>query len=363
MNAKPATTSEARPWRVGVMVPCRNESEVIARRIANLARLTWPASSPEQDGQHRVLVIDDHSQDDTSARAQAALRALPKGVRGQLVPNQVRPGKNGAIESGLLELGDSVDLVVLTDADVLVDPMALGATLEAFEQDEQLGMACASQFFIEALDADGDMGEGGTSQFDARSEAWDRVTARVRRIESHFGKLFSVHGQWLAWRADLKLAPRQGVAADDIDLMLQVRGSHRPKVSIVQGARFYECKPPGGEAADAQALRRARAWFQVFREDATPPGLTALDRLQWWTYSRLPAWLPWISLLLAILLVGALAWGLGALAGWALLAVFVGLAFTPWGREWRRTFGFILRAKRLEGREAMPEAWEMRREP
>ena len=36
---------------------------------------------------------------------------------------------------------------------------------------------------------------------------WDRWTARARRLESRFGALFSVHGQLLAWRAELGLLP------------------------------------------------------------------------------------------------------------------------------------------------------------
>ena len=43
----------------------------------------------------------------------------------------------------------------------------------------------------------------------------------MRAFESRFGKLFSVHGQLMAWRSCLGILPTPGYAADDLDLMLQ----------------------------------------------------------------------------------------------------------------------------------------------
>ncbi len=343
--------------RVGVLLPCRNEARVIERRLSNLARLDWP----ECEGDHRLLVVDDHSTDGTASLARGAIEAgFAPGVRAEVTSNETRPGKNGAIEEGLGFIGGEVDLIVLTDADVLVERGALRALVEAFSADARLGMVCGSQRFVASLDPGGSA-EG--SCMDDCSGVWDRWTARVRGLESRFGRLFSVHGQWLAWRAELGLVPRRGVAADDIDLMMQVRGGPCPRVRLVPGARFFECKPAPGAAAEAQGLRRARAWFQAIDVGARPQGLDTVGRLQWWLYAHLPALSPAICLLLALILVVVIGQSFGVPFAAATLVLMTLVSLTPFGREWRRTFGLILRARRLERTEAMPESWEMRRDP
>ena len=345
----------AQSSRVGVLLPCRNEAAVIERRLRNLARLEVAGLEP------RLVVVDDHSTDDTAEVARRAFELLA-GWRTEVISNQVRPGKNGAIEAGLAHLGGEVDLVVLTDADVAVDRGALAVTWAAFATDSRLGMACASQRFVRALPEDGSCpGEGGAA-LERADEAWDRWTAAVRRLESRTGRLFSVHGQWLAWRADLGLAPTGGVAADDVDLMLQVRASARPRVELLADARFFEEKPPAGEAYQLQGLRRARAWFQVFDGRRAPAGLTGLDRLQWWSYARLPGHLPLLAVAGLLITTCSAAWGFGVLGAVAVLVLAALVLCTPLGREWLRTLGLIRRARRLEREAAMPESWEMSRE-
>lgn len=345
------------PLRVGVLVPCRNEAAVVERRLANLARLEWPAGAA-----HRLVVVDDGSTDATAGLALAALEPFAAlEVAAEVATNEHRPGKNGAIETGLARLADSVDLVVLTDADVLVEPEALGALVQAFEGDERLGMACGAQAFVRRLDPSGACGGVEGPQVERVDEAWDRATALVRSLESRWGKLFSVHGQWLAWRADLGLAPARGVAADDVDLMLRARASRRPRVERIAGARFHEEKPPGGAAGEAQGLRRARAWFQVFEGVERPP-LRGLDALQRALYANVPALLPWLALGLLVLLPLLAGFLLGALAGGALALALVALCLTPYGRQWVRTLRLIVQARRAERAGAMPEAWEMSRD-
>ncbi|MCB9913571.1 MAG: glycosyltransferase [Planctomycetes bacterium] len=211
--------------RLGVLVPCRDEAAVVARKLADLAAQRWPACARP----HRVVVVDDHSRDDTGARARGCAPALAAaGVELLVSASARRPGKNGALEHGLALLAD-VDLVVLTDADVLLGADALARLAEAFAADPRLGLACGEQVFVDDLD---DLDAARPA-----AQGWDRWTARVRRLESRCGALFSVHGQLLAWRAELGLAPRAGVAADDVDLMLQARASARPRVGCWCAAR------------------------------------------------------------------------------------------------------------------------------
>ena len=335
--------------RVGVLVPCRNEAGVIVRKLSDLARLRWPGGGVG----HRVLVVDDHSSDGTADRAEQQRAAFERaGVRFDVLRSSGRPGKNGALEAGLAELGGELDLVVLTDADVLLDPGALELLVAALESDPSLGMVCGEQVFVRSLASD---------ERAPAAAAWDRWTAVARRLESRARVLFSVHGQLLAWRAELALVPSRGVAADDVDLMLQVRGSATPGVALVRGARFFEEKPSSEREGGEQALRRARAWFQVFEGRARPAGFEGLAALQWLAYSRLPGLLPWIVPALGVMLLAAALWWGGHLMGGLVALLLLACWASPLGREWSRTLSIINQARRLERTAPLEEAWETTR--
>jgi len=329
--------------RVGIIVPCRDEASVIGRKLSNLALLEWP-----EGARHRIVVVDDGSTDGTREMAEQA------GVSCAVVPNRVRPGKPGAIQTGLDELGDSVDLVVLTDADVVLEPGALLAIESAFADDPRLAMACGAQRFVADLAEDGPLADA--------SEPFDRWTARVRRLESRSGRLFSVHGQLLAWRTSLGLRPRAGIAADDLDLVLQVRArtSEPRRVEIVPGAVFVERKTPAGPDRRAQALRRARAYVQLMRAEVPPAG-DFLSRAQAFLYRSLPLAAPELTVLLPLALVVLAGIFLGG-GGAILAAILVALALTsPPGWRWAKLVLLIRAARRLESESSLPERWEMAR--
>jgi hypothetical protein len=347
--------------RLLVVVPCRDEAAVVARRLRNLARCRWPASARP----HRVVVVDDGSRDGTAeiARAEAARWfGAARGVEARVVESAGPPGKPGAVRAGLAHAADGFELVVLTDADVVTEDGALTALARAFEADPRLALACGAQRCVRDLASDGSArGADGGAPADAAAP-WDRWTARARRLESRAGLVFSVHGQLLAWRADLGLAPTPGIAADDLDLMLQVRArtANPRRVELVPDAAFLEVKTPAGPDADAQALRRARAWFQVLWRSA-PPARGLAARVQWAAYRHLPGPAPAASAAAALALpCAALAWG-----GWAWAAAcgaFAGLlAASPAGRRWIALMRTIASAARRERREPLRDAWEMAR--
>lgn len=342
--------------RLGVLIPCRNEALVIERKLLNIALGRFPAARQS----HRIVVVDDGSDDGTAERARACADALAAaGLELSVIANAVRPGKPGAIRQGLAELGGDFDLVVLTDADVVVDPPAWNELAQAFADDPRLALACGAQRFVRDLAADGTCrGADGTALADA-SSAYDRWTARVRALESRSGRLFSVHGQLLAWRAQLGLAPSLGLAADDLDLMLQVRSREcEPRhVRCIASGRFYEVKTPAGRAAADQALRRARAYFQVLRSSATPTGF--VDRSQWSFYRWVPEFAPELAMVAVLSLCGV-AWSAWGGSGAVVAAALLGLClFTPPGRRWRALMRVIRAARTLESRVSLPDRWEM----
>ena len=344
---------------IGVIVPCRNEAAVIERKLENLAGLEWPAAS----GPHRIVIVDDGSTDETAAFGRAACADLfGADVHAVVVPNRQSPGKPGAIAEALDELAGQVDLVCLSDCDVVFEPAALRRVAEAFSQDARLAMATGEQAFVSSLAEDGSCSNEDGGPLVAAGSTYDRWTAWVRRLESRCGMLFSVHGQLLAWRAALNLRPTPGIAADDLDLMLQARASDggRGRVAQVRGAVFYEVRAPAGEQRKAQALRRARAYVQFLGHpriaELTSSG-GVLRRMQGAFYRWVPLAAPQLAFLSVPLSVFAGVW-FGGLAG---LLVVVGFWLTPVVWRFFALMRVIADATRSQARGDLGDRWETAR--
>jgi cellulose synthase/poly-beta-1,6-N-acetylglucosamine synthase-like glycosyltransferase len=346
--------------RLGVLVPCRNEALVIERKLRNLARARWPRAS----GPHTVVVVDDGSGDGTAELARKAWSG-DGAVEVRVVGNGVAAGKAGAIRQGLLELEGRCELVVLSDADVVVSSDALVQLAAAFDADPRLGLACGSQTFVRDLSSDGACRGALGGEPAPNGGLYDRWTARVRALESRAGLLFSVHGQLLAWRAELGISPAPGIAADDLDLMLQVRGRGLD-VRLVRAARFYECRPSEPSERERQAQRRARAYLQCMR--AWRPGADRglLAACQSWLYRRVPAATPWLAPAAGVALLAAIGWRWGSAAWLASTAVLLAALATPPGLRAVRLLRTIARAKRADLQEApapceLSDRWETAR--
>jgi len=349
---------------LGVLIPCRNEAAVIARKLRNLALLQWPETD---GGSHRIVVVDDGSEDGTAGLAGALAgqlfppqRAARFGPSVELVLNDRRPGKSGAVARGIAALECHVDLIVLTDADVLLRPHALVALAQAFGAEPDLGMACGSQEFVAAVADDGTP-SGPSGDHPRRADGlFDRFTALVRAFESRSGRLFSVHGQLLAWRSGLGIEPGAGIAADDLDLMIQVR-ARGLAVRKLERARFLEVKTPAGPAREQQALRRARAYVQIAPRCKLPVSVPIADRLQFLAYRWLPIASPWLAILGLGLVVGLALSALPSLASFVVLAALAASSLLPVVRRLARLLEVIARATLVESRKSLGDRWEMDR--
>ncbi len=344
-----------------VVIPCRDEAAVVRRKLANLARCTWPVSAAP----HRIVVVDDGSRDDTDGLARSASAELFAGrtdVEVLVVANDVRPGKPGAVRTGLGHGAQGVDLVVLTDADVVCLPDAIVALAAAFEREPRLALACASQRFVEDLATDGACVAQAGGHVRGAGGTFDACTARVRQLESRAGVLFSVHGQLAAWRADLGLAPSFGVAADDIDLRFQVklRTSEPRRVELVGDAVFFEVKTPDGPARREQRLRRARAWFQIVQRGPIP-ARGFLERAQTLLYRVGPRAAPVASLVAIPLTAVVLAASGFVPAAFVVVGLALALAASPIGRRWIDLARTIHAAARRERASPLSERWETSR--
>jgi hopene-associated glycosyltransferase HpnB len=141
-DATSAGTLPAWP-RVVAIVPARNEAETIAKTVASLSQQNYP-------GEFSIIVVDDHSSDDTASLALQAAEhsgapnriavhpaaALPLGWTGKLwaLDEGVRAAEFGAAQQGAPEF------FWFTDADIVHPPDTL-RRLVTRAQHESLGLA------------------------------------------------------------------------------------------------------------------------------------------------------------------------------------------------------------------------------
>ena len=102
---------------VAVVVPARDEADVISRSIRALAAQNYP-------GKVRIILVDDQSSDGTSAAARVAAEASSAGDRLDILPGRPLPsgwtGKLWALSQGVEHAcrDDAPDYLLLTDADI-----------------------------------------------------------------------------------------------------------------------------------------------------------------------------------------------------------------------------------------------------
>ncbi len=121
LNLKPSTF-------ISVIIPARNESEHLPSLLKSLSAQTYPA------GLFEVLIIDDHSSDDTAAIVQSFSSKNIKliSLKEYTNANEINSYKKKAIEIGIQQ--STGTLIVTTDADCYVPPNWLQTIASFYEQ-------------------------------------------------------------------------------------------------------------------------------------------------------------------------------------------------------------------------------------
>lgn len=128
LSRRPATpVLLRRELRFDLIVPAHNESAIIARTIASLKNVDWPAD------RFRVLVVADNCTDDTAAVARAA------GAEVLVRNDAANRGKGYALQHAFASSRDAhrADAVVVVDADSEVSPNLLRAFAARIESGSQ----------------------------------------------------------------------------------------------------------------------------------------------------------------------------------------------------------------------------------
>jgi cellulose synthase/poly-beta-1,6-N-acetylglucosamine synthase-like glycosyltransferase len=219
---RPVHWAGVRP-SVTVVIPAYNEEAVIADKIRNTLANGYPEELLE------IIVASDGSTDHTNELVRRfedrnlRLLALPR--RGKL------PALNAAVSAATGEI------LVFTDADVVLEPGALARLIGNFA-DPEVGGVTGRKAHVEGSGA-GAIGRGESLY--ARFDEWQK------HLESRIGSTVASHGALHAVRRDLYVPIRDASGADDMAISMRV---------VLQGRRLvYE--PDAVARVDAPADLRA----------------------------------------------------------------------------------------------------------
>lgn len=114
--AVPASDVNLNPVHIAVIIPARDEADVVGRAVRSLLQQTGP---------HRIhiFLVDDASTDATAQAARAAAIGVGQAQNLTVVPGSLLPpgwsGKLWAMQQGIDEAGKTApDFVLFTDADI-----------------------------------------------------------------------------------------------------------------------------------------------------------------------------------------------------------------------------------------------------
>jgi cellulose synthase/poly-beta-1,6-N-acetylglucosamine synthase-like glycosyltransferase len=162
---------------VSLIIAAHNEASVIEVRIRNALLMDYPKERLE------IVVASDGSTDET---ATIACRFERQGVR--LIDNIARRGKATVLNSAVPSL--SGEIVILSDANTLMDPQAARSLVRWFE-DPQIGVVCGRLILNDPV-----------SGKNVDSLYW-RYETFLKRNESRLGALLGSNGAIYAIRRNL----------------------------------------------------------------------------------------------------------------------------------------------------------------
>lgn len=230
---RPPKRADIRPT-VTLLIPAYNEASVLEEKLANSRHLDYPRELLE------ILVVSDGSTDGTDDLVRRAAASAPDTIR---LLRQPRSGKAFALNRGAEEAHG--EILVLTDANALLEPDALGWLVAPFA-DSDVGGVCGRKRARAARDTDTtEQGEGLYWRFDQ----W------LKEQESRVGSVFAADGTLYAVRRRLYSPIVDPAQADDIAISARI---------VLQGYRLVsEPRAVAWEAAPAEGRDELRRKIRV----------------------------------------------------------------------------------------------------
>lgn len=293
-----AVPGRTTPQRLALAFCAYNEAAVLPAKIANLRRLR------EAEPTLEILAYSDGSSDATAA----LLRAEDAWLR--VFVSEERHGKSHGMNT-LVQAAEG-DIVIFTDANVMVDPAALAALRRSFA-DPTVGCVCGHLVYTNPE-------EGATA---AVGSFYWRLEERIKALESRSGSTMGADGSIFAVRRGLYRA----VPPDIIDDMYVSLSILCDGYRVVRDAAVMAYERGATDSGD-EFRRKVRIACQAFNcHRLLRPRLRRLSLLDRFKYASHKT-LRWFGIY--FLAVGALAaglWlllqGLGLLAAAGFLAAAV----------------------------------------
>ncbi len=186
-------------------MPTYNESEVIGRRLENIAELEFPHDKLQ------VLVVDSASTDSTRDIVHNFEEKHGQDLQVVLMERPVRLGKAEAINAALPSVQS--EYVVLTDADVTNPRQALSQLLLNF-RDKTVGAASGVEIPV-----------GARTLASSLESGYKAIYTAVRMAEAATDTPFMCESEFSAYRKEALRPLRPGCMCDDIELTVALRST------------------------------------------------------------------------------------------------------------------------------------------
>ena len=171
---------------IQIVVPAYNEAAVIDQKLVNHLALDYPRDK------YTILVISDGSTDGTDQRVEAAMAEHPDRV--QLFRALGRRGKTNAInEAAHLFKGE---ILVFSDANVLLDRDALKATARELHSPDRGGV-CGTLKYVNEFDSLDGISESTSAywKYEEKIKEFESLTGNVMGAD---GSIFAVKREYFA---------------------------------------------------------------------------------------------------------------------------------------------------------------------
>jgi cellulose synthase/poly-beta-1,6-N-acetylglucosamine synthase-like glycosyltransferase len=282
----------AQPLTFALCVCAYNEAGVIRTKVENMLELR------RRLGQLQILVYVDGSTDGTTEILQ------PYADQVDLVVSPQRRGKTYGLNR-LVAMAHA-DIVVLTDANVHIEPNAL-VNMARYFQDREVGCVCGSLTYVNA--------ETTTA---ATGSAYWRLEEHIKQLESDTGSVMGADGSLYGIRRQLYRSIPRGVA-DDMHLSLRIL-CEGFRIIRAPDVRAFERSVPD---AREEYNRKIRIACQAFTSHQMLwPRLRQLNALTVYKYLSHKL-LRWFTLVFLVLSAAFALAGIAVVAG---LALALGLA-------------------------------------
>lgn len=225
--------------RISVVIPTYNEEKTIIKKLDNTLNLNHPKEDLE-------IVISDSSNDRTMELIEEYF-GQGRSVKLVIHHEDERRGVSYADNVGFSLA--SGDIIVRTDADVLLDENALLYAINSFS-DEEIGCVTGRPF---------PLGSG-------LEKKYRDINTRIQELESKIDSTLIAHGPFTAFRRELFRPIDEDSLADDSEISIKIR-KEGYRCILNPEIIFYEKTSDEGRAE--QKIRRASGLIRLLWRNKT----------------------------------------------------------------------------------------------